>query len=194
LRPRDEGPSAGGLCRRRPAAPFQRTRHGILTDVVSDQNPVLGSVTLRCATEHDLPAVADLTTAFYDEDGFAIVPRAALEARLRMFLSQPDANMTVAVTSVTPDAIIGFALSTMRLILESGLVAELQDLYVAPSYRGTGIGSALVSDAARWARDNAAATLEVVIAPNGRDVAHLDRFYASLGFVDERRRLVHLDV
>lgn len=162
--------------------------------MVGDENPALGSVTLRSATEHDLRAVADLTTAFYDEDGFAVVPRAALEARLRMFLSQPDANMTVAVTSATSDAIIGFALSTMRLILESGLVAELQDLYVAPNYRGTGIGSALVSDAARWAQHNAAVTLDVVIAPNGRDVTGLDRFYASLGFVDERRRLVHLDL
>jgi aminoglycoside 6'-N-acetyltransferase I len=165
--------------------------HPILTDVVSEQHPARGPVMLRSATEHDLPGVVDLTTAFYKEDGFAISPRATVGARLRTFLNQPDASVTVAVTS---DATVGFALTTMRLILESGLVAELQDLYVAPDFRGIGVGSALVADAARWARDNSASILDVVIAPNGRDVTHLDRYYASLGFVDERRRLVHLDL
>jgi hypothetical protein len=108
-------------------------RDGILTHVVTGQHPTRGPVGLRSATEQDLPSVVDLTTAFYREDGFAIIPRATLDSRL-------------------------------------------------------------VADAVQWARDNSAAILDVVIAPNGRDVTHLGRYYASLGFVDERRRLVHLDL
>ena len=169
----------------------QVSEDGILTHVVSDKDPASAAVTLMSATEHDLPAVVDLTTAFYEEDGFETEPQAVLRERLSTFLSDIDASLTVAATS---DAVIGFALTTMRLILESGLVAELQDLYVRPEYRGVGVGSALVADAARWARDNAATILEVVIAPNGRDAADLDRYYASLGFRDEGRRLVHLDL
>lgn len=188
--PTDElGPRPRNAVERRGA--FWPGGNDIFADVVSDQNSRLEWVTLRGATEHDLPAVADLTTAFYAEDGFAVVHPATLEARLRTFLNLPDANVTVAVTS---DAVVGFALSTIRLILESGPVAELQDLYVVPHYRGMGVGSALAAGAARWARDNSAATLEVVIAPNGHDVTHLGRIYASLGFVDKGRSLVHLDL
>jgi aminoglycoside 6'-N-acetyltransferase I len=36
--------------------------------------------------------------------------------------------------------------------------------------------------------------LEVVIAPNGRDVSHLERYYEARGFVDRGRRIVHLDI
>jgi ribosomal protein S18 acetylase RimI-like enzyme len=148
------------------------------------------TVTVRPASPEDLPSLVDLTTAFYEEDGFAPVEE-ALPGRFRTFLGQTEANITVAET---PEAIIGFALTTMRLILESGLVAELQDLYVRPEHRGEGVGSALVGDAVRWARMNDAGTLEVVIAPNGRDVSHLRRYYESRGFIDEGRRIVFLGV
>lgn len=150
------------------------------------QNPV----TLAPATEADVPTLVALTTAFYLEDGFATAP-GALPGRLLTFLSQSEANITVAKTR---DDTVGFALTTVRLILESGLVAELQDLYVRPEHRAKGIGSALVSDAARWARNVPADVLDVVIAPNGRNVSHLHRFYELRGFVTEGRRIVHLDV
>jgi aminoglycoside 6'-N-acetyltransferase I len=148
------------------------------------------SVTLRSATKDDLPNLVELTAAFYREDGFT-TPQHALGERFSWFLDQADARVTVAATS---NAIIGFALTTTRLILESGLVAELQDLYVDPRYRGKGIGSALVTDAVRWARSGSASILDVVIAPNGRDVTHLNRYYAHLDFVDKGRRIVHLDL
>lgn len=158
--------------------------------VSADGQLALEPVTYRPATEADLPGLVELTTAFYQEDGFAAA-HTALPGRFTAFLGQSEANITVAVTR---NATIGFALTTLRLILESGLVAELQDLYVQPENRGNGIGSALVSDAARWARDNAAHVLEVVIAPNGRDVSRLHRYYKCRGFVDKGRRIVHLDV
>ena len=169
---------------RRPAYP------GILHDMGRETRLSTGSVTLRGANPSDLPGLVDLTVAFYEEDGFSAA-RADLEARFGSLLGQPEANVTVAATA---HAIVGFALTTTRLILESGLVAELQDLYVDPRYRGKGVGSALVTDAAAWARANSAAMLEVVIAPNGRDVTHLQRYYGSLGFLDQGRQIVHFDL
>jgi GNAT superfamily N-acetyltransferase len=163
-------------------------RHAV--SVSADGQLAVESVTLRPAIEADLPGLVELTTAFYQEDGFTTAHEALAE-RFITLLDLSEANLTVAVTS---KAIIGFALTTMRLILESGLVAELQDLYVRPEHRGKGVGSALVSDAARWARTNGADLLEVVIAPNGRDVSHLHRYYESRGFVDEGRRIVYRDV
>ncbi len=81
-------------------------------------------------------------------------------------------------------------MSTTAFILESGLVAELQDLYVVPAARGHGVGTALIEDAARWARAEAATLLEVVVAPNGQDVTHLLDYYRARGFVDEGRRIL----
>lgn len=156
----------------------------------ADGQLALESVVLRPATGDDVAALVELTTAFYEEDGFATA-HDALADRFVALLGQSAANITVAVT---PDATVGFALSTVRLVLESGPVAELQDLYVQPEHRGRGVGSALISDAASWARASAADMLEVVIAPNGRDASHLHRYYESRGFVDEGRRIVHLDV
>ncbi len=80
-------------------------------------------------------------------------------------------------------------MTTTSFGLENGLIAELEDLYVAPEFRRGGVGSLLVADAATWASDRGCTQLEVVIAPNGRDVEHLHRYYAALGFADDGRRI-----
>ena len=83
-----------------------------------------------------------------------------------------------------------FAISTVEFGLECGRIAMLEDLYVAPEYRGRGIGRELVEDSARWARTMGSRQVELVVAPNGQDVSHLFAYYASLGFLDEGRRLL----
>jgi aminoglycoside 6'-N-acetyltransferase I len=164
----------------------------MLAGVVVGERMADGQVELRSAGTRDLPSLVALTVAFYEEDGFTATPE-ALRARFDEFLRQADANVTVAEV-VNSGEIVGFALTTLRLILESGSVAELQDLYVLPDFRGGGIGSALVTGAGEWARTSSAGLMEVVIAPNGRDVSHLHRYYATLGFVDEGRRILHRSV
>ena len=125
-----------------------------------------------------------LARALYDEDGFA-TPDVVLAHNLEVLLSADTAHLVIATVD---GAVSGFALTTTTFILESGVVAELQDLYVAPAGRNTGIGTALIEDAARWAQHNSASLSEVVIAPNGQDVTHLFDYYRSRGFVDEGRR------
>ena len=58
-----------------------------------------------------------------------------------------------------------------------------------PVSRRTGIGAQLVQDAAAWAAQRGCVQIEVVVAPNGRNVDHLHDYYATLGFIDEGRRL-----
>ncbi|HKC28536.1 MAG TPA: GNAT family N-acetyltransferase [Jatrophihabitans sp.] len=142
---------------------------------------------IRAAQVDDLPELLRLARAFYDEDGFT-TSTAQLEANFRvLFADTDDAQISVAVCGGRS---VGFALTTSRMILESGVVAELQDLYVEPAHRQRGIGTLLVDDAARWARARHATLLEVVVAPNGRDVGHLFSYYAARGFSDEGRRLL----
>lgn len=143
-------------------------------------------VRIRSATLDDVTVLVALARAFYDEDGFATTDE-QLARNFAVLLRAADAHLVVA-TSDGP--VVGFALSTTAFVLESGLVAQLQDLYVLPRARSRGIGSALIEDAARWAEDRSATLLEVVIAPNDRDVDHLVGYYRSRGFVDEGRRLL----
>jgi len=145
---------------------------------------------LRAAVVEDLPELLRLAREFYDEDGFA-TSDADLERNFRALLAAASAHTVLAVRD---GAAVGFALSTSQLILESGLVAELQDLYVMPAHRRQGVAALLVDDSIRWAKSHGASQLEVVVAPNGRDVSHLFGYYAGLGFRDEGRRLLSLSL
>jgi aminoglycoside 6'-N-acetyltransferase I len=144
-------------------------------------------VTLRPATTDDRAVLLDLAVAFYAEDGFA-TPRPALDANLRVLLDSPG-RARVAVAEVDGQ-VVGFGITTTTFGFENGLIAELEDLYVAPAARRQGLARALIEDSAAWAASIGASQLEIVIAPNGQDVSHLFRYYAANGFTDDGRRLL----
>jgi aminoglycoside 6'-N-acetyltransferase I len=143
-------------------------------------------IELRLATSDDVSVLVGLARAFYDEDGFATTD-AELAHNFEVLLRADNAHLVLATVD---GSVSGFALSTTGFVLESGLVAELQDLYVAPAARARGVGTALIEDAARWAQSQSAVLLEIVIAPNGRDVSHLFGYYRARGFVDQGRRIL----
>lgn len=146
---------------------------------------------LRTARIDDLPELLRLAREFYDEDGFT-TSDADLERNFRALLGDED-NAYVCLATVD-GACVGFALTTNRMILESGNVAELQDLYVMPAYRRHGIGDVLIDDAVEWAAERQASMVEVVVAPNDRDVSRLVAYYERLGFRDEGRLTLALDL
>jgi aminoglycoside 6'-N-acetyltransferase I len=146
---------------------------------------------LRIAHIDDLPELLRLAREFYDEDGF-VTSDGELDRNFRTLLAaESSAHICLAIKHASA---IGFALTTTDVILESGLVAELQDLYVMPAHRGTGVGALLMEDAKEWAKGQGAALLEIVVAPNGRDVSGLLRYYTANGFRDEGRRLLSLEL
>jgi aminoglycoside 6'-N-acetyltransferase I len=143
-------------------------------------------VHIRLAAPDDLGVLIGLARAFYDEDGFT-TGDAELARNFAVLMAADNARVALA----TVDGVVsGFALTTMTFILESGPVAELQDLYVVPTARARGVGTALIDDAAHWAQSQSANLLEIVIAPNGRDVTHLFDYYRARGFSDEGRRIL----
>ncbi|WP_223167738.1 GNAT family N-acetyltransferase [Nonomuraea sp. SYSU D8015] len=141
---------------------------------------------IRTARPDDLPALLDLAAAFYREGGFS-TPESELRANLDTLVAWPTARVAVCEGD---GRLVAFAITTTTFGLESGLYAELEDLYVAPEARRRGLAARLIEDSRRWAAEKGCADLEVVIAPNGGDVSHLFDFYARLGFVDEGRRLL----
>lgn len=141
---------------------------------------------IRSARSDDAAGVLALAVAFYAEGGFATEPD-ELAANLAILLDSDTARVAVAVEKAT---LLGFAISTVGFGLESGQVAILEDLYVAPEHRRRGIGRELVEDSAQWAHSMGSRHVELVVAPNGHDVSHLFTYYAALGFRDEGRRLL----
>lgn len=139
----------------------------------------------------ELPTLVDLATAFYVEDGFT-TPVSQLRENLLVLLASDDAR--VAVVCGADDNIVGFAITTLSFGLETGLVAELEDLFVIPACRHTGIGSALIDDSADWARSRGCRVLELVVAPNGANVDHLFNYYAHQGFTSEGRQILSRDL
>jgi GNAT superfamily N-acetyltransferase len=141
---------------------------------------------VRAARQGELSALLTLATAFYTESGFA-TPVRQLRENLLVLLDSDSARVAVACGG---DEIVGFAISTLSFGLEYGYSAELEDLFVVPAHRRSGIGSALIDDSADWARSRGCRALELVIAPNGANVDHLFNYYAHQGFTSEGRQIL----
>ena len=167
-------------------------RNGRATDWLSGMSKTAaltassGGVAVRAARLVDLEAVIALATAFYTEEGFT-TPVDELRTNLNSLLSSEVARTAVAVMD---RELVAFAVTTTSFGRQSGLIADLQDLYVAPAARRQGIAGRLIDDSARWARLRGCRYLELVVAPNGRDVSQLDTYYRNRGFHDDGRRLI----
>jgi aminoglycoside 6'-N-acetyltransferase I len=142
--------------------------------------------TLRTAGPADLAAVLPLAVACYAEDGFTTGEH-ALRRNLATLLASQSARVAVVHSADQP---LGFAITTTGFGLENGLIAELEDLYVAPDARRRGLAGRLIDDSVAWARERGCQLLDLVVAPNGNDVEHLFSYYRARGFVDDGRRLV----
>jgi aminoglycoside 6'-N-acetyltransferase I len=143
-------------------------------------------VSVRTAGPADLAAVLPLAVAFYAEDGFG-TGELALRDNLSVLLDSALARVAVVQSKAR---LLGFAITTTSFGLENGLIAELEDLFVEPTARRRGLGGLLIADSVGWAREQGCGRLELVVAPNGRDVGHLLGYYLARGFLDEDRRLI----
>jgi aminoglycoside 6'-N-acetyltransferase I len=103
-----------------------------------------GSVSdIRNALPADLDDLVRLALAFYAESGFS-TPAAELRHNLARLLDSEWASVRVVDGTGSTGSIAAFAVTTAVLSLESGVCAELQDMYVSPEHRRTGIARALV--------------------------------------------------
>lgn len=149
----------------------------------ADKEP---SLTTREATAADLAMVTKLATRFYLEEGFA-ASRHGLSEKLQVLIEAANAHVCVAELD---GVAVGFAVTTTVVGLEAAMVAELQDLYVAPTARHGGVAGLLVEAARDWATQAGCTVLDVVVEAGG-DARHgLTRFYGRRGFQDTGRRLL----
>lgn len=129
----------------------------------------------RRATPHDAARLAELLHAFNTEFDTATPGVEVLAERLRTLLG---GTSTFAVLGGDPA--VGLALVTLRPnVWSDGPVALLDEMYVEPSQRGTGIGGAILAHMVEICRDLGAAAIEINVDESD---AGAMRFYERHGF------------
>jgi GNAT superfamily N-acetyltransferase len=135
-------------------------------------------VTLRSATETDVPAILALIQALADYENLRDACVATEESlRATLFCDQPWAKVTIA--ELPDERIAGFALycsNYSTFLARPGI--WLEDLFVYPEFRGRGIGRKLLAQLARHAVEQNFGRLDWnVLDWNTPSIA----FYESLG-------------
>jgi len=133
--------------------------------------------TVRLATVEDAATVARLLDDFNTEFGSPTPGPTVLEGRLRALLAQPT-----TLAWLGGDPAVGIVLVTLRTnVWFDGPVALLDELYVAPESRGTGIGSAMIGALLDATRERGWGLVEVNVDEFDHDAR---RFYERHGFVN----------
>jgi GNAT superfamily N-acetyltransferase len=140
---------------------------------------------LRPATLEDVGSLLALQRAYYAEDGYPFLEEVA-SACWRGFLAEPALGR--AWVAEADPGLVGYAVLTLGYSLEyRGRDAFVDELYVAPAFRGRGIASRALSllEAECAERGVMALHLEV---ERGNEAAH--RLYRRWGFADKARVLM----
>ncbi len=137
-----------------------------------------GPVASRRATVADAAILAGLLHDFNGEFGDPSPGPEVLASRLGRLLA---ADSTLAVLAGGPSGPpVGFGLMTLRSnVWYDTPVALLDELYVVPSMRGRGIGSALLESGCALVRSRGVEVMEINVDGEDRDAR---RFYERHGF------------
>lgn len=136
-------------------------------------------MTFSIATEADIPALSELLSILFEQElEFKPDERAQLRG-LSMIIKAPDCGVIlVARDGDRIVAMVNLLYSVSTALGER--VAMLEDMVVAPSARGSGVGSALLREAITYARG---CDVKRITLLTDRANESAQRFYAGHGFV-----------
>jgi GNAT superfamily N-acetyltransferase len=126
-------------------------------------------VSVRPATEADVPALLPLVRAyadFYESDP----PDDGLERMCRTLIADPTGEEGVLLAGCRGGGeVVGFAAMAWKWSsLRGAKIGYLEDLFVAPEARGSGLAEALIEACAKRARERGAPALEWLTKPDNR--------------------------
>lgn len=131
---------------------------------------------VRRATPADAATLGRLLWDFNTEFESETDPADVLAVRFERLLARED---VIAVIGGDND---GFAFLTLRpAIWFDGPVAQLEELYVVPALRDRGIGTAILEESRRLAREQGAPEMHINVDEVDADTR---RFYERHGFVN----------
>lgn len=143
----------------------------------------LPGIKIRTAKSLDHDTLVQLFDAFFTEDGISVEPP-AIKANLDRMLRDDRACFFVAEADA---GIVGMASGSLTFGVEFGSAAEVEDLYVAPSFRGLGVARTLMNRVLQWADKKGASEIILVITPEAEHIHGLTRFYEGFGFRNSQR-------
>jgi GNAT superfamily N-acetyltransferase len=145
----------------------------------------MSELSFRRAVAGDLPQLLALQAAYYAEDTYPFDAAGAREAWSALL---QDPGLGEAWVAPAPEGLVAYVVLTLGFSLEyRGLDAFVDELYVAPAWRGRGLG--------RRALD----VVEAACAERGVKALHLEvekdkpgalALYRQRGFVDHDRFLM----
>lgn len=137
----------------------------------------------RQADLESFEAALELLVRFFREEGFE-APQERMRDSLQVVIQGPDSAVFVAWQD---GQALGVATVTTTAGLEYGRSAELEDLYVLPEARGSGVARGLIAVVCAWCRAAGCTTVQVIVTPEGQAAHNLVDYYRRRGFVHTGR-------
>ena len=101
---------------------------------------------IRRAATDDSATLLPLIAAYWEFESISIFDPARVAPQLERLLSTPD--LGAGWIALADDIAVGYLLAVYVFSLEhAGLTAEIDELFVSPDVRGSGIGSELIREA-----------------------------------------------
>ena len=120
---------------------------------------------------------------FFREEGFDTPPE-EMRSSLGAMIAGPASAVFVARRG---GAAGGVATVSTSVGIEYGKSAEMDDLYVLPRERGSGVAAALLEAVCNWSSEQGAAVVLVTVTPEGEARHRLVDYYRRQGFVHTGR-------
>jgi len=124
-----------------------------------------------------------LLERFFREEGFR-TPAQEMRASLHTMITAPGSAVFLAWRG---QQAVGVATVTASVGIEYGRSAELEDLYVLPGDRESGVASALIEAVCAWCRERGVSAVLVTVTPEGERAHKLLEYYQRRGFANTGR-------
>jgi GNAT superfamily N-acetyltransferase len=140
------------------------------------------SIRIHCASDADIQGMLPLVQQYWRFEAIEGFDAVRIEALLRRVI--PDTSLGQAWVATVDGEPAGYLLAVYVFSLEhQGLTAEIDELFIAPRYRGRGLGGRLLEVAEHGFRKRGCTNIFLQV---GRDNAEARAFYQSRGFRDRK--------
>jgi GNAT superfamily N-acetyltransferase len=134
--------------------------------------------TIRAAEPADLPRLVELVGQYWQFEAIRGLDAAELSALLQRVLSQ--SNLGAIWVAAVGDQLVGYLLAVYVFSLEQqGLMAEIDEFFVAPAARAVGVGAALLAAAEAGLAQRGCVCLQLQL---GKENSRARAFYRRRGY------------
>lgn len=142
---------------------------------------------VRTASTNDLEGILSLNKSLFDyETKFSSeynLDWTYSDVGRRYFKSRLEGASSIVAVAVIDKKIVGYVLSFIATypFRAENPIAEIENMFISPEYRGKGIGEKLIGEIKRQAKEKGVKRIKVAALANN-DLAI--RFYKKCGFKD----------